>query len=96
VLAGGAGYYAYINGYIINSHFDRPVHLPMFDKPVYLPVNLIAFCVCGFLAAWGIYLLQFIIGSGSNKPRAAQKQYPQQPTVEETMAFGAKKLWRSS
>lgn len=96
VLAGGAGYYAYINGYIINSHFDRPVHLPMFEKPVYLPVNLIAFCVCGFLAAWGIYLLQFIIGRGSNKPRAAQKQYPQQPKVEEIMAFEEKKLWRSS
>ena len=97
ILAGAAGYFAYVNGYIINSHFDRPVHLPMFDKPVYLPVNLVAISVGGFLAAWVIFLVQLVITKGFQKPPSMQKkQDTREPRVEEIMTYSEKKLWRSS
>jgi hypothetical protein len=97
VLAAVAGYMAYINGYIINSHFDRPVRLPMFEQPVYLPIDLIAISVLGFMAAWLIYLIELFIIRGFRKspPDRNMKNSPQ-PQVEEIVSFGEQKLWRST
>ena len=97
VFAGVAGYFAYINGYIINSHFDRPVHLPFFPKAVYMPIDLVIITVCGFVAAWALYLVEIFIIRGFRKSPTAKINRPvQAPEVEEIMSYSEKKLWRSS
>jgi hypothetical protein len=97
VFAAGAGYFAYINGYVINSHFDRPVHLPFFPKAVYMPIDLIIITVSGFVAAWILYLIELIIIKGFHKkPSVNKMQLATEPQVEEIMSFSEKKPWRSS
>jgi predicted Zn finger-like uncharacterized protein len=99
VAAGVGGYIAYINGYIINSHYDRPTHLPMFSKAVYLPINLIAISVGSYIAAWVVFLiLLFVIkgfcrSSGSAKIRTITRTAPM---IEETYVGAESKVWRSS
>ena len=98
VAAVGGGYLAYINGYIINSHFDRPMHLPMFSKAVYLPVNLIAISVGSYLTAWVVFLiLLFIIkGFGRSSMAKIKTNARSEPIFEETVSVGKAKTWRSS
>jgi predicted Zn finger-like uncharacterized protein len=94
----GGGYLAYINGYIINSHYDRPMHLPMFKTSVYLPVNLIAISVASYIAAWVVFLVFLFIIKGfsrSNAPRVKTASKPE-AMVEETYVSGVGRIWRSS
>jgi predicted Zn finger-like uncharacterized protein len=70
-LGGGAlaGLLAYRNGYILNSHFDRPVLLPFASKPVYLPINLIAIAIAGVAAVWVLYFVMRFIMKGFSQAR---------------------------
>ena len=98
VAAGVGGYIAYINGYVINSHYDRPMHLPMFSKPVYLPVDLIAISVGSYLAAWVAFLIILFIIKGFSRSSAARIKMitRSEPVVEETVSAGEGRMWRSS
>jgi len=97
IFAGVAGLIAYRNGYIIWSHFDRPVRLPLFSGPVYIPVVLIAFCVGGFAAAWVAYLVAIFVIKGFRQPSVIKekKQHRPEPKDEEVVSSGGK-MWRSS
>lgn len=92
------GYLAYINGYIINSHYDRPMHLPMFKSSVYLPINLIAISVCSYFAAWVVFLvLLFVIKGFKQSGSAKNKTIAQpEPMAEQTYSPGEVRMWRSS
>jgi hypothetical protein len=98
VAAGVGGYIAYINGYVINSHYDRPMRLPMFSKPVYLPVNLIAISIGSFIAAWAVYLIVLFVIKGFSRSSAAKIKMitRSEPMVEETVSAGEGRMWRSS
>ena len=98
VTAGVGGYLAYINGYVINSHYDRPMHLPMFKTAVYLPVNLIAISVCSYLAAWVVFLIILFIIKGFGRPSSANTKTitRPEPLAEETYPAGKVRTWRSS
>jgi len=65
-IAGAAagGLFAFHNGYIINSRFDRPMSLPFFDRPQLLPLNLIAISIAGAALVWAAYLLAWFILKG--------------------------------
>jgi predicted Zn finger-like uncharacterized protein len=98
VCAGIAGLIAFRNGYIIWSHFDRPVRLPWSGEPVYLPIVLIAFCVAGFAAAWVAYLVVIFVINGFRQPsviKEKKKRRPE-PKDEEVVSSGECKMWRSS
>ena len=98
VAAGVGGYIAYINGYVISSHFDRPMHLPMFSRPVYLPVNLIAISIGSFIAAWVAFLIIFFIIKGFSRSSVTKIKTitRSEPMVEETVSAGEGRMWRSS
>ncbi|MGD0571435.1 MAG: MJ0042-type zinc finger domain-containing protein [Sedimentisphaerales bacterium] len=98
VAAGIGGYIAYINGYIINSHYDRPVYLPMFSKEVYLPINLIAISAGSYIAVWVVFLiLLFVIRGFSRSSSTKIKTIARaEPMVKETYIAGEGGLWRSS
>ena len=100
VTAWLGGWFAYTNGYVIWSRFDRPVHLPWFNGPVYLPLVLIAFCVAGFVAAWAAYLLAIFIIKGfrqqSGSGRKKHQKHEPQVVTEELVSAGQFKPWRSS
>jgi predicted Zn finger-like uncharacterized protein len=98
VAAAAGGYIAYINGYIINSHYDRPMHLPMFKTSVYLPVNLIAISVGSYIAAWVVFLILLFIIKGFSRPHAAKIRTitRTEPIAEETYVAGEGRMWRSS
>jgi hypothetical protein len=98
VCAGVAGLIAFRNGYIIWSHFDRPVRLPWFNGPVYLPIVLIAFCVGGFIAAWVAYLIATFVIKGFRWPGVIKekKHHRPGPQVEEVVSSGEGGMWRSS
>ncbi len=98
VAAGVGGYLAYINGYIINSHFDRPMRLPMFTRAVYLPVNLIAISVGCYLAAWAVFLTLLFVIKGFSRSNSAKIRTitRSEPMVEETYVAGEGRMWRSS
>ncbi len=96
--AAAGGYIAYINGYIINSHYDRPMHLPMFRTSVYLPVNLIAISVGSYIAAWVAFLILLFVIRGFSRPHSAKMRTvtQSQPMVEQTYVAGEGRMWRSS
>ena len=98
VAAGVGGYIAYINGYVINSHYDRPMHLPMFSKPVYVPVDLIAISIGSFIATWVAYLIVLFVIKGFSRPSAAKIKTitRSKPMAEETVSAGEGRMWRSS
>jgi predicted Zn finger-like uncharacterized protein len=98
VAAGAGGYIAYINGYIINSHFDRPMHLPMFDRLVYLPVDLIAISIGSYIAAWVLFLIILFIIKGFGRSDSAQTKTITRlkSMAEESYSAGEVRLWRSS
>jgi hypothetical protein len=98
VAAGIGGYIAYTNGYIINSHFDRPMRLPMFSKAVYLPVNLIAISIGSYLAAWVVFLILLFVIKGFGRSTSAKIRAiaRTEPIAEETYVAGEGRMWRSS
>jgi predicted Zn finger-like uncharacterized protein len=100
VTAWLGGWFAYRNGYVIWSRYDRPVHLPWFNEPVYLPLVLIAFCVAGFVAAWAAYLLAIFIIKGFRQPTmfGRKKHRRQEPQVitEQLVSTDQFKPWRST
>ena len=98
VAAGVGGYIAYINGYVINSHFDRPMHLPMFSRPVYVPVDLIAISIGSFIAAWVAYLIVLFVIKGFSRPSAAKIKTitRSKSMVEEAISAGEGRMWRAS
>jgi predicted Zn finger-like uncharacterized protein len=105
VTAWLSGWFAYRNGYVIWSQFDRPVRLPWFSEPVYLPIILILFCIGGFIAAWMAFLLAIFIIKGFRQPtvfkKSARRHRPKpEAVVEETVSAGGErsehKMWRSS
>jgi predicted Zn finger-like uncharacterized protein len=98
LAAAAGGYIAYINGYIINSHYDRPMHLPMFRTSVYLPVNLIAISVGSYIAAWFLFLVLLFVIKGFSRSSSTKIQTitRQEPMVEETYVAGEGRMWRSS
>ncbi len=98
VAAGIGGYIAYINGYIINSHYDRPTHLPMFSRAVYLPINLIAISVGSYIAAWVAFLILLFVIKGFCRSNSAKIKpvTPAEPMVEETYVTSESRVWRSS
>jgi predicted Zn finger-like uncharacterized protein len=98
VAAGVGGYIAYINGYVINSHYDRPMRLPMFNGPVYLPINLIAISVGSYIAAWIAFLIVLFVIKGFCRSSAAKIKTitRSEPMVEETVPAGEGRMWRSS
>jgi predicted Zn finger-like uncharacterized protein len=100
VTAWLGGWFAYRNGYVIWSKYDRPVHLPWFNGPVYMPLVLIAFCVAGFVAAWAAYLLAiFIIKGFRQQPGSGRKKHQkQEPKIvtEEVVSADRFRPWRSS
>jgi predicted Zn finger-like uncharacterized protein len=93
------GVIAHRNGYIIWSHFDRPVYLPGFAEPVYLPIVLIAFCAGGFAAAWVAYLVVIFVikGFSGSSETKKNKQHLSEPAVEieEPTLPGGARVWRS-
>ncbi|MGA2069746.1 MAG: MJ0042-type zinc finger domain-containing protein [Sedimentisphaerales bacterium] len=93
-----SGYIAYINGYVINSHFDRPMRLPMFTKAVYLPVDLIIISVGSYVATWVVFLiLLFVIkGFGRQDSTKIKPIARSEPMVEEAVPAGEGRMWRSS
>jgi predicted Zn finger-like uncharacterized protein len=98
VAAVVGGYIAYTNGYVINSHYDRPMRLPLFSKAVYLPVNLIAISIGSYLAAWVVVLAPLFVIRGFGRSSSAKAKVIAQsgPIFEETVAIGKDKTWRSS
>jgi len=98
VFAAIAGLIAFRNGYIIWSHFDRPVRLPWSSEPMYLPIVLIAFCVGGFVAAWAAYLVAIFVIKGFRQPSVLKAKKHHQPELkdEEVVSSGECKMWRSS
>jgi hypothetical protein len=98
VAAGIGGYIAYINGYIINSHFDRPMRLPMFTKAVYLPVDLIAISVGSYIATWAAFLILLFVIKGFGRTDSAKTKpvTRPEPVVEEAIPAGEARMWRSS
>ncbi len=98
VAAGTGGYIAYINGYIINSHYDRPMYLPMFSKAVYLPINLIAISVGSYIAVWVVFLILLFVIKGFCRSNSAKIKTitRTEPMAEETYVAGEGRVWRSS
>ncbi len=98
VFAGIAGLIAFRNGYIIWSHFDRPIRLPWSGEPMYLPIVLIAFCVGGFVAAWAAYLVAVFVIRGFRQPSMLKAKKHHQPELkdEEVVSSSECKMWRSS
>ena len=99
MAAVAGGVFAYNNGYIINSHFDRPKALPFFDRPQLLPINLILISLAAFAAVWVLYLpVRFVLkGFGSKaKPteKIAAKKVPVETQSELKPNF-AQGMWRS-
>jgi hypothetical protein len=98
VTAGVGGYLAYINGYIINSHYDRPMHLPMFKEAVYVPVDLIIISVCSYVAAWVVFLILLFLIKGFSRsgPAKTKTTMRSEPMAEQTYSPGGVRMWRSS
>jgi phage shock protein PspC (stress-responsive transcriptional regulator) len=100
VTAWLGGWFAYNNGYVIWSRYDRPVRLPFFSESVMLPLVLIAFCVAGFVAAWLAYLIAIFIIKGFRRPSRSGTNRRRHPgpdaVVEEVISVGEHKIWRSS
>lgn len=69
VAAGVGGYIAYTNGYVINSHYDRPTRLPMFSDEVYLPINLIAISAGCYAATWIVFMILLFVIKGFRRPK---------------------------
>jgi len=95
------GLFAYRNGYIINSHFDRPMALPFFSKSQLLPLNLIGIAIVSIALVWvGYFLIKFILkGFGGNvttKVEKLPKVETPEPAQEEPVAAGSSRIWRSS
>lgn len=102
-----AGLLALKAGYVINSHFDRPVMLPLATKPHYLPLNLIGISIGGYMTVWFGYLVaRFILkGFRQNKPavkpkKTAETPAPEPPPMLETEPqagrMGLPGMWRST
>ncbi len=98
MAAVAGGYIAYINGYIINSHFDRPMHLPLFSRAVYLPVNLIAISICSYLAAWAVLLIIIFVIKGFSKSNSNKSDITAQSSaiLPENIPLNEVRTWRSS
>ena len=98
VAAGIGGYIAYINGYIINSRYDRPTHLPMLREAVYLPINLIAISVGCYIAVWVVFLILLFVIKGFCRSNSIKIKTITlaEPMVKETYVAGESRLWRSS
>jgi hypothetical protein len=98
LAAVAGGYLAYINGYIINSNYDRPMHLPFFKRAVYLPVDLIIISVCSYVAVWIVFLILLFIIKGFGRSGSAKTKTTASsvPIAEETYVAGVGRIWRSS
>lgn len=98
VAAGIGGHIAYINGYIINSHYDRPTYLPIFSKTVYLPINLIAISVGSYIAVWVAFLILLFVIKGFCRSNSTKIKMitRKEPMAEETYVVGEDRVWRSS
>jgi predicted Zn finger-like uncharacterized protein len=97
----GGALFALHNGYIINSHFDRPMILPFFKQPRLLPLNLIGITFASFALVWvGYLLVKFILRGFGGNVTAKAKKLPKveisTPAPEEAVAFGSSRIWRSS
>jgi hypothetical protein len=97
-IAGGV--FAYNNGYIINSHYDRPMPVPFFAKPQLVPINLMLISLAVFMSVWAIYLLVRFVVSGFNPaPKAAvknpKKEAPPIETQSELQPQFSHGMWRS-
>ena len=100
VAAGAGGYIAYINGYIINCHYDRPVRLPWFKDLIYMPrvLAIVASCIGGFIAAWAMLLILLFVIKGFGRSNSAKIRTitRTEPIAEETYMAGEGRMWRSS
>jgi len=98
VAAGIGGHIAYINGYVINSHYNRAVHLPMFKEAIYLPINLIAISIGSYIAAWVVFLILLFVIKGfcRSAPAKIRTITSLEPMVEKTYTAGECGTWRSS
>jgi hypothetical protein len=99
MAAVAGGVFAYNNGYIINSRFDRPMMLPFFDAPKLLPINLILISLAAFTMVWVLYLpVRFVLkGFGSKAgptKKAAVKELPIE-TQSELKPHFAQGMWRN-
>jgi hypothetical protein len=79
----GGGVFAFYNGYIINSHFDRPMMLPFFEEPHLLPINLVLISLAAFTMVWVLYLpVRFVIKGFGLKAGPSRKIAVKQSPVE--------------
>jgi hypothetical protein len=97
-IAGGV--FAYNNGYIINSHYDRPMPVPFFEKPQLVPINLMLISLAAFVLVWAIYLpVKFVISGFNPAPKAAvknpKKEAPPVETQSEPQPQFAHGMWRN-
>jgi hypothetical protein len=95
----GGGVFAYNNGYIINSHFDRPMLLPFFDKPQLVPINLILISLAAFTMVWVLYLpVGFVLKGFGSKAGPSEKVVVKKLPVEtqsELKPQFSHGMWRS-
>jgi predicted Zn finger-like uncharacterized protein len=98
IAAGIGGHIAYINGYILNSHYDRPVHLPIFSKAVYMPINLIAISLGSCIAVWAVFLILIFAIRGFCRANSTKIKTitMAEPMVKETYIASDCGTWRSS
>jgi hypothetical protein len=97
----GGALFALHNGYIINSHYDRPMMLPFFKQPQLLPLNLIGISFASMVLVWVGYLLVKFIqrGFGSSvtaKARKLPKVEISEPVPQQAVTMGSSRIWRSS